>query len=573
MRESPLRRADRESRKKNLSQSSLWAIPLGGLGEFGMNMLALRSGDDIIVIDAGLMFPEQELLGVDIVIPDITYLKQNKRMVRAIVLTHAHEDHIGALPYILRDLNVPVYGTQFTLALVRKRLEEHALLDDATLREVTPGQIIRIEPFQIEFLHVTHSTIDCVALAIRTPVGVIIHTGDFKIDPTPVDGKPFDLHAFARYGQEGVLALFSDSTNVERPGFTPSERAVVVRLEELFRAAPEKVVVSCFSSSIHRIQQVIDIACVVGRKIGIVGRSMVNNIEIAHGLGKLRIPDGSVVRPQDIRGFDPKRLVVLASGTQAEPMSALSRIAVDNHRLLSIAQNDTVILSARLIPGNEKAIFRMIDHLFRRRVLVYYEGGRAAPIHVSGHASQEEMKILLQLVRPKYFVPVHGEYRQLFRHAALAEQVGAVSGQIFLMESGQPIEFTADGGAFRREPVTAGRVMVDSGSLEEIQDVVIRDRRNLAEDGVVVPIIAIDKHTGRIETPPEIVTRGFLPNEEGHEILARAREVILRTIDQSTPEEKTDWSVIKEKIRVDLKRFLNKQTAKRPLILPVILEV
>jgi ribonuclease J len=551
----------------------LWAIPLGGLGEFGMNMLALRSGDDIIVIDAGLMFPEQELLGVDIVIPDITYLKQNKRMVRAIVLTHAHEDHIGAIPYILRDLNVPVYGTQFTLALVRKRLEEHGLLDDATLREVAPGQIIRIEPFQIEFLHVTHSTIDCVALAIRTPVGVIIHTGDFKIDPTPVDGKPFDLHAFARYGQEGVLALFSDSTNVERPGFTPSERAVVVRLEELFRAAPEKVVVSCFSSSVHRIQQVIDIARVVGRKIGIVGRSMVNNIEIAHGLGKLRIPDGSVVRPQDIRTFDPKKLVVLASGTQAEPMSALSRIAVDNHRLLSIAENDTVILSARLIPGNEKAIFRMIDHLFRRRVLVYYEGGRAAPIHVSGHASQEEMKILLQLVRPKYFVPVHGEYRQLFRHAALAEQVGAVSGQIFLMESGQPIEFTADGGAYRREPVTAGRVMVDSGSLEEIQDVVIRDRQHLAEDGVVVTIIAIDKHTGRIETPPEIVTRGFLPNEDGQEILARAREVILKTIEQSTPEEKTDWSVIKEKIRVDLKRYLNKQTAKRPLILPVILEV
>ncbi len=551
----------------------MWAIPLGGLGEFGMNMMALRSGDDIIVIDAGLMFPEQELLGVDIVIPDITYLKQNKRIVRAIVLTHAHEDHIGAIPYILRDLNVPVYGTQFTLALVRKRLEEHGLLDDATLREVAPGQIIRIEPFQIEFLHVTHSTIDCVALAIRTPVGVIIHTGDFKIDPTPVDGKPFDLHAFARYGQEGVLALFSDSTNVERPGFTPSERAVVVRLEELFRAAPEKVVVSCFSSSVHRIQQVIDIARVVGRKIGIVGRSMVNNIEIAHGLGKLRIPDGSVVRPQDIRTFDPKKLVVLASGTQAEPMSALSRIAVDNHRLLSIAENDTVILSARLIPGNEKAIFRMIDHLFRRRVLVYYEGGRAAPIHVSGHASQEEMKILLQLVRPKYFVPVHGEYRQLFRHAALAEQVGAVSGQIFLMESGQPIEFTADGGAYRREPVTAGRVMVDSGSLEEIQDVVIRDRQHLAEDGVVVTIIAIDKHTGRIETPPEIVTRGFLPNEDGQEILARAREVILKTIEQSTPEEKTDWSVIKEKIRVDLKRFLNKQTAKRPLILPVILEV
>ena len=556
-----------------MSKSSLWAIPLGGLGEFGMNMLALRSGDEIIVIDAGLMFPEAELLGVDIVIPDIAYLKQNKRMVKAIVLTHAHEDHIGAVPYILGDLNVPVYGTQFTLAILRKKLEEHGLLDSAKLKEVSAGQKTSIGPFEIEYLHVTHSTIDCVALAIRTPVGVIIHTGDFKIDPTPVDGRPFDLHAFARYGQEGVLALFSDSTNVERPGFTPSERAVVVRLEELFRAAPQKVVVSCFSSSVHRIQQVIDIARMVGRKVGFVGRSMVDNTEIAHGLGKLRIPDGSVVRPQDIKSFDPKRLVVLASGTQAEPMSALSRIAVDNHRLLSIAENDTVILSARLIPGNEKAIFRMIDHLFRRRVLVYYEGGRAAPIHVSGHASQEEMKIVLQLVRPKYFIPLHGEYRQLFRHAALAEQMAAVSGQIFLLESGHPIEFTSDGEAHLREPVPAGRVCVDSGSLEEIEDVVIRDRRHLAEDGVVVPIIAIDKHTGLIETPPEIVTRGFLASEDGQEILAKAREVVLRTVEQSSAEEKTDWSVIKEKIRVDLKRFLNKQTAKRPLILPVILEV
>jgi ribonuclease J len=551
----------------------LWAIPLGGLGEFGMNMMVLRSGDDIIVIDAGLMFPEQELLGVDIVIPDITYLKQNRRMVRAIILTHAHEDHIGAIPYILGDLNVPVYGTQFTLALVRKKLEEHALLAKAKLHEVAPGEITELGPFKIEYLHVTHSTIDCVALAIRTPVGTIIHTGDYKIDPTPVDGKPFDLHAFARYGQEGVLALFADSTNVERPGFTPSERAVVVRFEELCRAAPEKVVVSCFSSSVHRIQQVIDVARGAGRKVAFVGRSMVDNIEIAHGLGKLHIPDGSVVRPQDIRTYDPKRLVVLASGTQAEPMSALSRISVDNHRLLSLSENDTVILSARIIPGNEKAIFRMIDHLFRRRVLVYYEGGRSAPIHVSGHASQEEMKILLQLVKPKYFIPLHGEYRQLFQQAALAEQVGAVSGQIFLLETGNPIEFTADGGAYRREPVPAGRVMVDSGSLEEVEDVVIRDRKHLSEDGVVVAIVGIDKHTGLVEIPPEIVTRGFLKSDDGQEILTKAREVVLKTIELSTAEEKMDWSVIKEKIRVDLKRFLNKQTAKRPLILPVILEV
>ena len=536
-----------------------------------MNMLALRYGDDIIVIDAGLMFPEAELLGVDIVIPDITYLKQNRDLVRAIILTHGHEDHIGALAYILPELNVPIYGTRFTLALVRKRLEEHALLDQAVLREVIPGRKVEIGPFEIEFIYVTHSTIDCVALAIRTPLGIVIHTGDFKMDPTPTDLVPFDLHAFARYGQEGVLALFCDSTNVERPGYTPSERAVWPRIEELFRAAPRKVLVSCFASSIHRIQQVIDIAGAAGRKVAFVGRSMVDNVEIAHSMDRLRIPDGMVVRPQDLKTFDPRKLVILASGSQAEPLSSLSRIAVNNHRMVSLDDQDTVILSARIIPGNEKAIFRMIDHMFRRRALVYYDNA-GGTIHVSGHASQEELKLLQNLVRPRYFIPIHGEYRQLFRHAALAHQVGAVSGEVILLEDGQPIEFTSEG-AFRREPVAAGRVLVDSGSLEEIEEVVIRDRRHLSEDGIVVPIIAIDKHTGRVESQPEIVTRGFLPSENGNEVLIGARSVILRTIEQSNPEEKMDWGVIKEKIRADLKRYLNKQTSKRPLILPVILEV
>lgn len=549
---------------------SLTAIPLGGLGEFGMNMMALRLGDDIIVIDAGMMFPETELLGVDLVIPDTTYLKQNREHVRAIVLTHGHEDHIGALPYILRDLNVPVYGTRFTLALVKKRLEEAGLLDSTTLREALPGRLVEIGPFEIEFIPVTHSTIDCVALAVRTPLGVIIHTGDFKIDQTPVGGAPFDLHTFARYGNEGVLALFSDSTNVERPGFTPSERAIVPRIEELCRSAPRRVVLSCFASSIHRIQQVIDIAARVGRKVAFVGRSMVDNVEIAHDLSYLRIPDGMVVRPQDIRGFDPKRLIILASGSQAEPMSSLSRIAVDNHRFVSVDENDTVILSARIIPGNEKAIFRMLDHMFRRRALVYYENS-AGTIHVSGHASQEEQKLVLQLVKPRYFIPVHGEYRHLFRHAALAHQLGVVSGEILLLEDGQTIEFTEDG-AYRREPVTAGRVLVDSGSLEEIEEVVVRDRKHLSEDGVLVPIIAIDKHTGRVDISPEIVTRGMF-SDNGQELMAGAREVVLRTVEQSNPEEKTDWSVMKEKIRVDLKRYISKHTSKRPLILPVILEV
>jgi ribonuclease J len=549
---------------------SLTAIPLGGLGEFGMNMMALRVGDDILVIDAGMMFPESELLGVDLVIPDITYLKQNRAHVRAIVLTHGHEDHIGALPYILRDLNVPVYGTRFTLALVKKRLDEAGLLQSTTLREVIPGRLVEIGPYEIDFIPVTHSTIDCVALAVRTPLGVIIHTGDFKIDQTPVGGAPFDLHSFARYGQEGVLALFSDSTNVERPGFTGSERAIVPRIEELCRAAPRRVILSCFASSIHRIQQVIDVAARVGRKVAFVGRSMVDNVEIAHSLSYLRIPDGMVVRPQDIRGFDPKRLVIMASGSQAEPMSSLSRIAVDNHRFVSVDENDTVILSARIIPGNEKAIFRMLDHMFRRRALVYYDNA-GGTIHVSGHASQEEQKLILQLVKPKYFIPVHGEYRHLFRHAALAYQLGCVSGEILILEDGNTLEFTEQG-AYRRDPVAAGRVLVDSGSLEEIEEAVIRDRKHLSEDGVVVPIIAIDKHTGRMESSPEIVTRGLF-SDNGNEFLAGARDVILKTVEQSNSEEKSDWSVIKEKIRVDLKRYINKQTSKRPLILPVILEV
>jgi len=540
------------------------------MGEFGMNCMAIRYGDDIVVVDAGLMFPEAELLGVDIVVPDISYLLENRKHVRGIVLTHGHEDHIGALPWVLSELNVPVWATEFTLAYVEDKLDEHGLLDNADLREMRPNERFKAGIFTVHPIRVTHSLVDCVALAIHTPLGVIIHTGDFKIDQTPVGGAPFDLHAFARYGNEGVLALFSDSTNVERPGFTPSERAVVPRLEDLCRSAPRRVVLSCFASSIHRIQQVIDIASRVGRKVAFVGRSMVDNIEIAHSMDYLRIPDGMVVRPQDIRSFDPKRLVILASGSQAEPMSSMSRIAVDNHRFVSVDENDTVILSARIIPGNEKPIFRMLDNMFRRRALVYYDNS-AGTIHVSGHASQEEQKLVLQLCKPKYFIPVHGEFRHLFRHAALAHQLGCVSGEILLMEDGQVVEFTEDR-AYRRDPVTAGRVLVDSGSLEEIEEAVIRDRKHLSEDGVVVPIIAIDKHTGKMDMQPEIVTRGMF-SDNGQELMAGAREVVLKTVEQSNAEEKSDWGVIKEKIRVDLKRYINKHTSKRPLILPVILEV
>jgi ribonuclease J len=555
-----------------LTAPSVRLIPLGGLGEFGLNMLALASGDDLIVIDAGLMFPEAELLGVDVVIPDITFLKQQGPHIRGILLTHAHEDHIGALPFILRELDVPVFGTRFTLALVRRRLEEHGLAQQACLQEIAPRQMFRLGPFLIDPIQVTHSTADCVAFAIQTPAGTIVHMGDFKIDPTPLDGRAFDLHALAHYGEQGVLALLSDSTNVERPGHTPSERAVQARLDDLIQHAPRKVFVSCFASSIHRIQQILDLAHAAGRKVVLLGRSLLDNIEIAHELGYLQIPDGLLVRPQDVSAFQPREILVLASGSQAEPLSALSRIAVDNHREVRLEELDTVILSARIIPGNERAIFRMIDHMFRHGALVHYESGGGQPVHVSGHASQEELRLVLNLVRPRFFIPIHGEYRQLFLHAALARQMNVVREQVLLVENGQPVEL-GPGGAVLSEPVPAGRVCVDAGSLEEIEDVVIRDRQHLAQDGVLIPIIAIDKHTGRIEGQPEIVSRGLVPPDDGQELTARAREIVLRTIEESNPEEKTDWTVMKEKIRTDLRRYLKRQMARRPLILPVILEV
>ncbi len=549
----------------------LQIIPLGGMGEFGMNCMAIRFGDDIIVIDAGLMFPEAELLGVDIVVPDISYLLENRKFVRGIVLTHGHEDHIGALPWILGELNVPVWGTEFTLAYFEDKLDEHQLLDDADLREIRPGERFKVGPFTIHPLQVTHSLVDCVALAIHTPLGVVLHTGDFKVDPTPTDNRLFDLHGFAEYGKEGVLALLQDSTNVERKGYTPSERAVHRKFEEVFVRTQRRLFISCFSSSIHRIKLTVDMAREHGRKICFIGRSMNNSSEIAEDLGYIQIPDGMLIHPGEMKNYPPEKVCVLISGTQGEPMSALSRAAVDNHKHAKIEKGDTVVLSSRIIPGNEKAIFRMLDHMFRKRALVYYDND-GGTIHVSGHASQEEQKMLLNLVRPRYFIPVHGEFRQLFRHSALAHSVGSVSGEILLIEDGQPIEFTEDR-AYRREPVTAGRVCVDSGSLEEIEEVVIRDRKHLSEDGVVVPIIAINKHTGQIESQPEIVTRGFMPSDNVPELINGAREVVLRTVEQSNDEEKTDWSVIKEKIRVDLRRYLKKQTSKRPLILPVILEL
>jgi ribonuclease J len=557
-----------------MADQKLQVIPLGGLGEFGMNIMAIRYGDDIIVVDAGMMFPEDELLGVDIVTPDLAYLEENRECVRALLLTHAHEDHIGAVPYFLSEFDVPVYGTAFTMALVDRRLEEHELDFEPTFVTIQPRQTVEIGPFSIEFLHVTHSTISCVALAITTPLGVIVHTGDFKVDPTPFDNEPFDLHTFAEYGRRGVLLLLADSTNVDRPGYTESERAVRPRMEDIFNRCDRKLFISCFSSSIHRMQMILDISEEFGRKVAMVGRSMISNTEIAHSLGLLSVRDGLLIRPQDVMGAAAHKVTVLISGTQGEPMSALSRVAVDNHKHISALPGDTVVLSSRIIPGNEKAIFRMIDHLARRGADVRY-GSMSPPLHVSGHASVEELTLILNLLRPRYFVPIHGEYRQLSRHAQLAEHLRH-SGleETFILETGDTLEIDHRG-ARRGARVTVGRVCIDSGSVDEVvEDVVIRDRRLLSEDGIILPIIAINKHTGRSETLPEIVTRGFSPGgEDGSDLIQSARQVVARTLESSSLEEMTDWGVMKEKIRADLKRFMAKQTGRRPLIMPVILEV
>ena len=551
-----------------MQTKKLKIIPLGGLGEFGMNCLALRWEDDIIVIDAGLMFPESELLGVDIVVPDITYLIENKEHVRAIVLTHAHMDHIGGLPWILSEIKVPVYATEFTLAYVEGNLEENQLLDETELVEITPREKFTIGPFTIEPIRVTHSLVDAVSLAIETPVGILIHSGDFKIDLSPLDDKPFDLHSFAEYGKRGVLALLQDSTNVERRGYTPSERAVIPRLDEVFSQTKKKLFFSCFSSSIYRIRIALDLARQHGRKVAIIGRSMMESTEIAQDLGYIDIPQGLVINPGQMRDFAPEQLMVLISGTQGEPMSALSRAAVDNHKHAHIDAGDTVVLSSRIIPGNEKSIFRVIDHLYRRDANVIYDDGSNGLIHVSGHGSQEEMRLLISLVRPKFFIPIHGNYGHLRRHAQIAMETGAVEHAI-VIEDGDVLELDKND-ARKKDKVTAGRILIDSGSsIDVVEDLVIRDRRILSEDGIVLALLAINKRTGKLQQQPEVVMRGF----GGADITDEARELVIKTLDGLSSEEKTDYGMVKEKVRVELKRLIQKTTGRRPMIMPVIMEI
>jgi ribonuclease J len=549
----------------------LEVVALGGLGEFGMNMLALSWGATTIVVDAGVMFPDSDLLGVDRIIPDLSYLQQ-KAPIAALVLTHGHEDHIGAVPHIVPLIHGSVYGTPLTLALVEPKLQEHGLDGSANLVSVKPRQRVTIGPFEIEFIRVTHSMPDCVALAIHTPAGVVVHTGDFKVDQTPIDGEHFDVHRFAELGGAGVLALFADSTNIDRRGFTGSEFEVVEAFEEIFTSATGKLVVAAFASSIYRVQILVDLAAQFDRRVAFVGRGMIQNSEIAQRLGHLRIPAGLQIRDSEVSSYPSQDVLCLATGSQGEPMSALSRIAIDDHRHVKVGPDDTVVFSARAIPGNEKAIGRVINHLARRGADVIHEGIKH--VHVSGHGSEEELKLMLSLVRPRYFVPVHGEYRQLSQHARVAKKVFAgrdPQPEILLAENGDVMTFDGQGARIAGK-ATVGRVLIDDTRTGEIGDEVLRDRRHLAEDGLVVPVVAINKQTGALEGVPDIITRGFVM-ENSEALLAEGARVLSDVVEQASVEERTDQGLVKEKVRVELRRFFRKRSGRRPFVLPVIMEI
>jgi ribonuclease J len=549
---------------------TLRIIPLGGLGEFGLNMMLLEYEDAAIAIDCGLMFPGADLLGIDLVVPDVGYLLENKHKLKGMVLTHAHEDHIGSVPYILKQLpGVPVFGTRLTLGLLNNRLKEHDLDDVADLHEITAGQLWELAPFKLEGIRVTHSLMDCLALAVETPLGTIIHTGDFKIDNTPMEGEMFDFQRFAAYGERGVLLLLSDSTNVERPGYTPSERSIGKNLEDIFQQSRGKVVVSTFSSSIPRIQQVVDISESCSRKVVLSGRSMIRNTQIASELGYLQLPTRFVLETERWQDLPADRLTFLTTGSQGEPLSVLHRVALADHKSIKIEPGDTVILSSKFIPGNEKIISTLINHLYRRGAEVHYE--KVSEVHVSGHASQEELKTMLQLTRPRYFVPIHGEYRHLVRHRRLAHEVGVPEENCFILEDGDVLELTAQR-ARKTKPIQVGRVFVDGKGVGDVGDVVIRDRRHLSEDGMVLAVMAIHQQSGEIVAGPDLISRGFVRDEEGEEILEKARTVLLDTLKVMNRETRTDPAELQEEVRKVLRRYFRKKLERRPVVLPYVLE-
>ena len=550
-------------------QNKVQIIPLGGLGEIGKNMTVFRYGDDIILIDAGLMFPEDDMLGIDLVIPDITYLIDNKDKVKAIFLTHGHEDHIGALPYVMKQLEVPVYGTALTLGILQGRLRENGVSDE-NLVTIKPGDKIGAGAFNLEFIRVNHSIPDAVSIVIKTPIGTIIHTGDFKFDQTPVDGQVTQFNKFAEFGDAGVLALLADSTNAERPGFTQSEKMVGQTFDDEFRYARNRIIVATFSSNVHRIQQVVDSAVKYKRKVAVIGRSMINVVNIAMELGYLNIPEGVLIDIDETNNYTADQIVIITTGSQGEPMSALTRMAMNDHKKVGIMPGDTVIISATPIPGNEKLVSRTINHLYKLGAEVIYE--KSNGVHVSGHASQEEIKLMHNLVRPKYFIPVHGEYRHLIKHANIAKDLGMPKENIVIAENGSVIELSKEGINVAGK-IQSGKVLVDGLGVGDVGNIVLRDRRLLSQDGIMIVVVTIDHETFQVVSGPDIVSRGFVYVREAEDLMEEAREKVLSALDRCETNGVTEWSMIKSAIRDSLGRFLYERTRRRPMILPIIMEI
>ena len=553
----------------NKTLKKLNIVPLGGLGEIGKNMTAFRYGDDMILIDAGLMFPEDDMLGIDLVIPDISYLIENQDKLKGIFLTHGHEDHIGALPFILKQLDVPVYGTALTLGILEGRLEE-AGVSTANLNVIKSGERVRAGAFKLEFMRVNHSIPDAIGMAIHTPVGLIVHTGDFKIDQTPVDGQVMELNRFAEYGDRGVLLMMADSTNAERPGYTQSEKFVGETFDNEFRYAKNRIIVATFSSNVHRIQQICDTAVRYGRKVAVMGRSMVNVVNISLKLDYLKVPEGLLIDIDEIRNYTNDKIVVICTGSQGEPMSALTRMSMGENRKVQIVPGDTVIISAAPIPGNEKMVSNTINHLYMLGAEVVYE--KANGVHVSGHASQEELKIMHNLVRPKFFMPVHGEYRHLVKHARLAESLGMDRKNIMIAENGAVVELTRDRICINGK-IAAGNVLIDGLGVGDVGNIVLRDRRQLSQDGIMIVVVGVDSAANQIISGPDIVSRGFVYVRESEDLMGEAKNVVQAALDKCEERNNTEWSALKTAIRDSLGRFLYEKTRRRPMIIPIIMEV
>ena len=550
-------------------QNKVQIIPLGGLGEIGKNMTAFRYGDDMILIDAGLMFPEDDMLGIDLVIPDISYLIENQDKLKGIFLTHGHEDHIGALPYVMKQIDCPVYGTALTLGILEGRLKENGVSSE-NCRIIKPGDKITAGAFKLDFIRVNHSIPDAIAIAINTPIGTIIHTGDFKIDHTPVDGQVTEFNKFAEYGDRGVLALLADSTNAERPGFTPSEKMVGKTFDDEFRYAKNRIIVATFSSNVHRIQQVIDAALKYDRKVAVIGRSMVNVVNIAKELGYLKAPEGEIIDIDETHNYTPDNIVIITTGSQGEPMSALTRMAMNDHKKVDIMPGDTVIISATPIPGNEKLVSRTIDHLYKLGADVIYE--KSNGVHVSGHASQEEIKLMHNLVRPKFFIPVHGEFRHLIKHANLAQSLGMPKENIVIAENGSVIELTKNSIGINGK-VPAGKVLVDGLGVGDVGNIVLRDRRQLSQDGIMIVVVTIDKENCHVVSGPDIVSRGFVYVREAEGLMDDAKDKVQLALEKCEENGVSEWSAIKSTVRDSLGRFLYERTRRRPMILPIIMEI